>query len=676
MMPLYCSNGHENQSTNRFCHACGEALAPREPGTIIGQVLNGHYQVMQELGRGGFGRTYLAKDSHRFDEFCVLKEFAPQVQGSENIQKAKELFDREAGVLYQLQHPQIPRFRELLRTEIQGNARLFLVQDYVEGQTYQTLLNARKNQGQVFTEAEVVQLMVQLLPVLTYLHGKGVVHRDISPDNLILRASDRLPVLIDFGGVKQLAAVVSQANQTGRSPALPAGVTLVGKVGYAPPEQMHTGEVFPHSDLHALAVTAIVLLTGQEPHVVFDAAQSWRKQVAIRPAFATVLERMLHPLPNQRYGSAQEALDALDRLGMGNSAPTTGTVATTPATPATSGSVTASVEAPSMATPAKRGFPWLGLLALLVPGLGLGGWWFSNRFRDRLPPSPPIVSPSVKPEPPKSPFSKEEQARKDKLAARRSQLGINEGFLNRLVNEAFFVAHPDRRNRPLTPKPEDDELRVLWDQLAFKFLERLETISADARSRMGSYSNADLARRQAAANERKLSSRALNDLTDVRFFALFPEQPRGENLLNREIGQVWQAIAEEQLKAIQNGTALEQISLSDDGKAPPIRQTLPPGSGKAYVVKLNAGNTAAIQLQAADRALRLSIYPPSSKQPALLKSSQDSQWSGTLPTTGFYEIVVVSDSAQPVNYELTVTAIPAAAPPSPTPESSPPTSDR
>jgi len=218
-----------------------------------GITLNNHYRIVRELGHGGFGRTYLAEDAHRFNEPCVLKEFAPQVHGSYALQKSEELFEREAGVLYKLQHNQIPRFRELFRVSIVDRGYLFLVQDYVPGQTYRFLLDARKRQGLRFIEAEINQLLLQILPVLEYIHSLGVIHRDISPDNLILRLSDGMPVLIDFGGVKQVAATVeslfAEANST------PGPATRIGKLGYAPIEQMQMGIVYPHSDLYALAAT-------------------------------------------------------------------------------------------------------------------------------------------------------------------------------------------------------------------------------------------------------------------------------------------------------------------------------------------------------------------------------------------------------------------------------------
>jgi serine/threonine-protein kinase len=117
------------------------------------------------------------------------------------------------------------------------------VQDYIEGQTYFDLLKS----GMRLNEAEIVQFLQQCLAVLAYIHSQGVIHRDISPDNIILRTSDNLPVLIDFGGVKQIAATaVSKFSQIGVS-------TCLGKKGYAPEEQLRKGEVFVNSDLYSLA---------------------------------------------------------------------------------------------------------------------------------------------------------------------------------------------------------------------------------------------------------------------------------------------------------------------------------------------------------------------------------------------------------------------------------------
>lgn len=275
--------------------------------TILGM----RYRVLYLLGQGGFGRTYLAEDLNRFEEKCVLKEFVPLVHEVDALRKAEELFQREAGVLYQLQHDQIPRFRELLRVGQDQDATLYLVQDYIPGPTYREILQQRQREKRTFTEDEILELFRQLLPVLQYLHNLRVIHRDIAPDNLILRDTDNLPVLIDFGGVKQIAA---QVEQQLRSQAHVAAPTRLGKAGYAPDEQMQSGEVTPSSDLYALAVTALVLLTGQEPLSLYDphtVTWHWRRRVQLSPRLSQVLDRMLAFRPSDRYQSAMEVMQAL-----------------------------------------------------------------------------------------------------------------------------------------------------------------------------------------------------------------------------------------------------------------------------------------------------------------------------------------------------------------------------
>ncbi len=272
----------------------------------LGTVLQNRYRLIKILGKGGFGRTYLAEDQGRFNELCALKELIPAQTGKYVLEKSKELFQREAAILYQIQHPQVPQFR----ATFEQDQRLFLVQDYVEGKTYRTMLDERKAAGQRFSEAEVLQLMRQLLPVLAHLHSRGIIHRDISPDNIILQERDAKPVLIDFGIVKELATRFKSPNVTHQP-------TTVGKLGYAPSEQIQTGRAYPSSDLYALAVTAVVLLSGREPQELFDDIQAlwyWQRWVKVSPEVGRVLNRMLSYKPNDRYQSVAEVAKALPVL--------------------------------------------------------------------------------------------------------------------------------------------------------------------------------------------------------------------------------------------------------------------------------------------------------------------------------------------------------------------------
>lgn len=269
----------------------------------VGTVLQNRYLVVQLLGQGGFGRTYLAKDQGRFEEACVIKEFLP-VAGSDRFSsKAAQLFQREAETLYQISHPQIPQFR----ATFEENQRLFLVQDLIEGLTYREILQQRP--GQAFGETEIRAFLGQLLPVLAHIHAKGIIHRDISPDNIMLRRSDQRPVLIDFGVVKEVVTrLQTEATAT--------QATTVGKAGYAPSEQLQSGRAYPSSDLYALAVTVIVLLTGKEPQDLFDDTSlswRWRPHAQVSDALAAVLDKALNYRPSDRYQSVSEMARALQQ---------------------------------------------------------------------------------------------------------------------------------------------------------------------------------------------------------------------------------------------------------------------------------------------------------------------------------------------------------------------------
>ena len=269
-----------------------------------GIILNNRYRIVRQVGRGGFGRAYLAEDTHRYRELCVLKEFAPQVESDRELRQAEDLFEREAGILYKLQHKQIPKFEALLQTRVDGKRSLFLVQEYIEGESYWELL---KRKGQL-TEAEVTNMMWDILPVLDYIHDSQLIHRDISPDNLIRRELDGKTVLIDFGCVKLAANAVSKS--TGQS------LTLIGKKGYSPDEQLRRGQAFPCSDLYSLAATAVVLLTGKQPEDLYDSHQgkwNWESDLKVSSSLKKILNKMLAYRPCDRYQSADKVHQQLSK---------------------------------------------------------------------------------------------------------------------------------------------------------------------------------------------------------------------------------------------------------------------------------------------------------------------------------------------------------------------------
>ena len=682
-MTFYCSQNHLNAADSRFCRICGEPLPKQASPNPMTGLLGWRYKVLSELGQGGFGRTYLAQDSNRFNEPCVLKEFAPQVEGEAALQKAEELFAREAGTLYQLQHPQIPRFRELFRAEWQGRDRLFLVQDYVEGQTYQEISQTRQQQGQSFSEAEVTELLLQLLPVLDYIHTAGVIHRDISPDNLMLRQTDGLPVLIDYGGVKQVAARVASISQRVAAPVVqPGAITRLGKAGYAPAEQLDHGEVHPHSDLYALAVTSLVLLTGKEPQILFTSKGDrtrWQRSLHLSPTLTNVLTKMLDPYPGRRYQSAPEVMQALGNAiafkpsgqpGQPAIPAFTPDPATRVVSPARVQTIPVLPAKPNTPKPAARKQSGVGRslagLVLLFTMIGIGWWagvkWLAPALRSKL---PEIIQstgnrakPTVKPitaNPQEPDFSQSEQSRKHQIQDLREQLGIDSPFLVNLVNQSFYAKHPELNGQKLDAGAADARLRTEWDQLAVQSLEQLQGLSSEARSRLGQYTGENVRDRQAAAAQLNLSGRALNDLTDAQFFHWFPAVSRQGNLLNQPMGQVWQAIAVDKLKALRSGDALERIEFSAENFSHQVSGTLKPGQSKAYLASFTQNQALKLKLQAAG-STRLSVYPPSSKSRALLEDSTSTNWSGKLTETGLYEITVVADGKNAVNYTLDLAA--------------------
>lgn len=681
MMPQYCSKGHENPSGGRFCLQCGEKLElPVGKGVYPGLVLGARYRIVRELGHGGFGRTYLAEDLHRFNEGCVLKEFAPQVQGTYGLQKAEELFSREAGVLYKLQHPQIPRFRELFQVKQEDKGYLFLVQDFVDGQTYRALLEARRHQGLRFNEAEVTQLMIQLLPVLEYIHSLGVIHRDISPDNLMLRSTDGLPVLIDFGGVKQVAATVaSQFMAFPPAGGVPNFPTRLGKVGYAPHEQMQGGIASTHSDLYALAATVLVLLTGKEPQQLIDPhtlAWNWQREVNLSPKLGSVLDRMLQPRPSDRFTYAAEVLQALTATPPApvvyppTQPPLPRTEATVAVAPPPVTPLVNPPPAPAPGTPlpsstANQSSGLLRKILLVLVALavaGTMGWfvgnlWIQSQIKSReIEPQPtnstPVASSTDEPTPqPTDQFSPEERRRKEALEQRRSNLGLDKKFYVDLVNEAFWTQYPNQGGKVLGTGSEEANLRQQWDAIAANLLEQLEqtNLSAASRQPLGSYGEANRTQWKAAVNQLRLSSRSLFDLADAKFFHSFPQE-QGKDFINKPIGQVWHAIVADTVNTLKSGDSLERIVFDPGAVNKQVGGTLKPGEGKAFIASLSAGQQMNVTLSNAEKAL-FSVYGPNSKI-TLLEDSRDRRWSGQLPESGFYEFVVVSKASEPIDYQL------------------------
>lgn len=286
----------------KYCTACGMPL-----------ILVGRYLPTKLLGRGGFGAAFLACDRYTPGmRQCVVKQFQPAGNLSETqLKLAQDLFEREAIVLEEIgtQHEQIPDlfayFPIIVSSFSQPGQQeqfFYLVQEYIDGQNLEEELNHKGK----FSEQEVLDVLQNVLKILQFVHNKGIIHRDIKPSNIMRHRNGKL-YLLDFGAVKQVA----------NTP--PGGVgssTGIFSLGFAPPEQMSGGQVFPSTDLYALAVTAVMLLTGEKDVTklfdVYSNQWKWQERVSVSPLVANTLDRMLLPAANQRFQSAQEVLEALN----------------------------------------------------------------------------------------------------------------------------------------------------------------------------------------------------------------------------------------------------------------------------------------------------------------------------------------------------------------------------
>jgi len=288
-----CSNP-QNVTQTEVCQACGSKLLLRD-----------RYRIIQALGQGGFGATFLAmNESLPGKPGCVIKQLRPNASAPHVLEMARELFKREAETLGRIgTDPRIPSLLDYF----EENTTFYLVQEYVSGSTLQQEI---KQDGPL-PELSVKNFLSEILPVLQYIHDNGVIHRDIKPANIIRRSQDDKLVLIDFGAVKYRSSQESNTNSD--QTALTS--YAIGTPGFAPPEQMSMRPV-PASDIYALGVSCIYLLTGKSPKELnYDQMTGellWERHVQVSQHFTDILKKMLDLDPKRRYRTAMEVYNALD----------------------------------------------------------------------------------------------------------------------------------------------------------------------------------------------------------------------------------------------------------------------------------------------------------------------------------------------------------------------------
>ncbi|WP_017316682.1 serine/threonine-protein kinase [Mastigocladopsis repens] len=268
------------------------------------KLLNNRYQVIQVLGAGGFGETFLAEDMHMPSRRrCVIKQLKPVTNDPQTYLVIQKRFEREAATLEYLGKgsEQIPE----LFAYFSERGQFYLVQEWIQGQTLGDIV---KEQG-VLSETTVKEILLSLLSVLDYVHSKGIIHRDIKPDNIIVSSSNGKPVLIDFGAVKEtIRSVINPSGYLTQS-------LVIGTPGYMPSEQAIGRPVYA-TDIYSLGMTAIYLLTGKHPHELETQPQTgeviWHHFAPeVSPNLAMVLNQAIKPHASDRYTTASKMLYGL-----------------------------------------------------------------------------------------------------------------------------------------------------------------------------------------------------------------------------------------------------------------------------------------------------------------------------------------------------------------------------
>ncbi|MEO1374273.1 MAG: protein kinase [Cyanobacteria bacterium J06635_10] len=333
-------------------------------------LLNNRYRIVRTLGSGGFGQTFLAEDTQIPScRLCVIKQLRPIQDNPQVYQLVQERFGREAAILEELGggSSQIPR----LYAYFSDNGQFYLVQEYIKGKTLTQILQEQGLMDEIFVKG----ILISILPVLDYIHSKGIVHRDIKPENILID-TDGKPVLIDFGAVKEtLGTMFTPSGNATKS-------IVIGTPGFMPTEQSVGRPMFA-SDIYSLGLSAIYLLTGQMPQeLATDPATGkmlWRQHAPdVKNNFADILDKAIGFHAKERFASASIMLQALQTgvlsvpSSISSYTANSDTVAPGITLPPQTHLNTVSIEPPSSTTTSNRGSGKGILLGSLIAGSLIG----------------------------------------------------------------------------------------------------------------------------------------------------------------------------------------------------------------------------------------------------------------------------------------------------------------
>ncbi len=268
----------------------------------VSTILKHRYRVLQELGGGAFGQTFVAEDLDLPSrQCCVLKQLKP-IADAKQYKFVQDRFEREAAVLEKLSAEArggVPR----LYAYFAEDDKFYLVQEWIDGRTLKQVLA----QDGRWDEPAVRAVIRGLLEILEYVHSKGIIHRDIKPENIMIRNSDQSPVLIDFGIVKEVVSGDGLGEATSS--------IVAGTPAFMALEQAAGKPVFA-SDLYSVGMTAINMLTGRNPQTMSDLTTGtirWQEHAPeVSPGLERVVRKATEPYLRDRYKTVQEMMADLD----------------------------------------------------------------------------------------------------------------------------------------------------------------------------------------------------------------------------------------------------------------------------------------------------------------------------------------------------------------------------
>jgi serine/threonine protein kinase len=291
-----CPNcGKEYNPGDEVCPDCGLVFPFTTDTLSPGTILQGRYEIQELSHTGGMGYIYLAKDKKLYDRLCIVKQVKEPVKSDADLKKLEE----EARRMAKLSHSNVA----MILDHFVEDSRYFLVVERISGKTLSEVFAERHGQ---LGEDEMVSWAISMCDVVAYIHKQGIIHRDISPDNVML-TDEGLIKFVDFGTLRELRYITT------------SGTAGMGKYGYTPPEQWQ-GKPVPQSDIFALGATVYYLLTGNLPlskeYLSGQGPQKTdfspefppirTKNSDISPELEAVLQKALQLDVSDRYSTATE----------------------------------------------------------------------------------------------------------------------------------------------------------------------------------------------------------------------------------------------------------------------------------------------------------------------------------------------------------------------------------